>query len=113
MADQSTSEPVVPPAPGTEGGEREDQIDLTGENILSLLQQAAGLAEENSLYAVEIAQRLSHHLGVAENRVSDLEKRIAELESEVQLYRERSERAEQWLGKISSEIQEQVIRSHN
>ena len=32
-----------------------------------------------------------------------------ELEAEVQLYREKSERAEQWLGKISNEIQERVM----
>ena len=62
MADQSTFEPVVPLPPATEGGERHDQPDLTGQNILSLLHKAAGLAEENSRYAVEIAQKLSDQL---------------------------------------------------
>ena len=111
MSDETDPEVVVPSAPATEGGGREDQLDLAAENILSLLQQAAGMAEENSLYAVEIARRLSDQLGVAENRVLDLENRITELEAEVQFYREKSERAEQWLSKISSEIQERVISS--
>jgi len=113
MADQSNSEPVVPLGPATEGVEREDQLDLPGQFFLSLLQKAAGLAEENSRYAVDIAQRLSHQLCAAENRVTELEDRIAELEAEVQLYREKYERAEQWLGKISNEIQERVIGSHS
>ena len=60
-----------------------------------------------------IAKKLSDQLCAAENRVSDLEKRIVELEAQVQLHREKSERAEQWLGKISNEIQEQVIGGHN
>ena len=46
---------------------------------------------------------------MAENRIAELEARVAELEAEVQLYRDKSERAEQWLGKISTEIQERVL----
>jgi hypothetical protein len=113
MADQSTSEPLVPLPPATEGGERQDQLDLAGKNILSLLHKAAGLAEGNSRYAVEIAQKLSDQLCTAENRVAELEDRIAELEAEVHLYRDKSEKAELWLDKISNEIQERVVGSHN
>jgi hypothetical protein len=65
--------------------------------------------EGNSRYAVEIAQNLSHQLGVAKARLAELEPRVAELEAAVQFYRNRAERAEEWLGKISSEIQERVI----
>ena len=113
MADQSTSEPGVPLPPATEGGERHDQPDLTGQNILSLLHQATDLAGGNSRYAVKIAQKLSDQLCTAENRVEELEARITELEAEVQLYRDKSEKAEQWLGKISTEIQERVLGSQN
>ena len=113
MADQSTSESVVPLPPATEGGELHDQPNLTGQNILSLLHNAAGLAEENGRYAVEIAQKLSDQLCTAENRVEELEARVAELEAEVQLYRDKSEKAEQWLGKISTEIQERVLGSQD
>ena len=113
MADQSTSEPVVPLTPATESGERHDQPDLTGQNILSLLHQATDLAGGNSRYAVKIAQKLSDQLCTAENRVEELEAQITELEAEVQLYRDKSEKAEQWLGKISTEIQERVLGSQN
>jgi CII-binding regulator of phage lambda lysogenization HflD len=113
MADQSTSEPVVPLPPATEGGERKDQLDLAGKNILSLLHKSTGLAKENSRYAIRIAQRLSDQLCTAENRVEELEARITELEAEVKFYRDKSEKAELWLDKISNEIQERVVGSHN
>ena len=108
MSDETDSEVGVSSAPGMEDGTREDQSDLAGKNILSFFQKAAGLAEGNSRYAVDIAQRLSDQLYAAQNRVAQLEARIAELEAEVQHYREKSERAEEWLSKISNEIQQQV-----
>ena len=108
MSDETNSEPALPSAPATEGGESEDQLGLYGENILTLLQRAAGLADDNSRYAVEIAQNLSHQLGAAKGRLTELESRVAELEAAVEFYRHKSERAEEWLSKISSEIQERV-----
>ena len=113
MADQSTSEPMVPLPPVTEGGERHDQPDLTGQKVLSLVHQASDLAGGNSRYAVEIAQKLADQLCTAENRVGELEARITELEAEVKFYRDKSEKAELWLGKISNEIHERVLGSHN
>jgi hypothetical protein len=62
MADQSTFESVVPLPPATEGEERHDLPDLTGQNILGLLHQATDLAGGNSRYAVEIARKLSDQL---------------------------------------------------
>jgi predicted nucleic acid-binding Zn-ribbon protein len=79
---------------------------------LALLQKTTGLAEGNSRYAVEIAQELSNQLGAAENKVAGLEHRVAELETEVRFYRDKSERAEAWLTKISSEIQQKVNGEH-
>ena len=52
MSDETESEVGVPSAPGMEDGTREDHSDLAGENILSFLQKAVGLAEGNSRYAV-------------------------------------------------------------
>jgi predicted nucleic acid-binding Zn-ribbon protein len=106
MPDGPNSEPALPSGPATEGGENE--LGLSGENILTLLQRSAGLAEGNSRYAVEIAQNLSHQLEAAKERLAELESRVAELEAAVQFYRQKSERAEEWLSKISSEIQERV-----
>ena len=77
-------------------------LDSVGHAILNLLHKAAGAAEANSRRALETAQRLSSQLRAAEDR-------IAELEAEVQQYRERAERAENWLHKISAEIEDRLI----
>ena len=79
MSDQSNSETVIPSAPVTEAGKPEDQRGLNGQNVLSLLHQATDLAGGNSRYAVEIVQKLSDQLGLAKNKVQELEARIAEL----------------------------------
>ena len=109
MSDESNSEPAEHSAAAIENGPGIDGGSLDGESILALLQKAAGLADTNSRYAVEIAQDLSRQLGGAKDRCAELEQRVAELEYAVQFYRDKSERAEQWLSKISSEIQERVI----
>jgi hypothetical protein len=80
-----------------------DQLDLAGQTILGLLHKASGVAEANSRHALEMAQKLSHQLRSAENR-------IEELEAEVQLYKEKADRSEQWLHKIYTEIEERLIR---
>jgi hypothetical protein len=83
---------------------------LTGASIVTLFKQSADLAEGNFRYALKIAQKLSLRLVASENRVAELELRLAELEESVKVYRDRSEQAEGWLQKISSELQEQVAR---
>ena len=80
-----------------------DQLDKAGQSILHLLQKAAGVAEENNRHALETAQKLSHQLRAAEDR-------IAELEAEVAAYQDRAERAEQWLHKVYTEIEERFLR---
>ena len=78
------------------------QLDSAGQAILKLLHKAADAAETNSRQALETAQKLSSQLRAAEDR-------IAELEAEVHHYREKSERAEEWLRKISTEIEDRLI----
>jgi predicted nucleic acid-binding Zn-ribbon protein len=124
---EASSGPENPSTAETVTGENEAQDEIAGRDVLTLLRRSAELADGNSRYAVEIAQRMSDQLWAAQKevvelkaRVTELEAqvqlypaRIAELESEVQLHREKSERAELWLGKISSEIQERVLGSQN
>ena len=98
------SETVVPFAPARSAVSKEtDQLDAAGQTILRLLHKAAGVAEENTRYALEQAQKLSHQLRAAEDRIADLE-------AEVQTYRERAERAEEWFHKIYTEVEERFIR---
>jgi predicted nucleic acid-binding Zn-ribbon protein len=124
---EASSGPENPSTAETVTGENEAQDQIAGRDVLTLLRRSAELADGNSRYAVEIAQRMSDQLWAAQKevvelkaRVTELEAqvqlypaRIAELESEVQLHREKSERAELWLGKISSEIQERVLGSQD
>ena len=80
-----------------------DQLDKAGQTILQLLHRAAGVADENSRHALETAQKLSHQLRAAEDR-------IAELEAEVTAHRDRAERAEQWLHRVYTEIEDRFLR---
>ena len=91
---------------GQDGSASNDagQLDSAGRAILQLLHKAAGTAEANSRKALETAQKLSSQLHAAQDR-------IAELEGEVQQYRERAARAEEWLRKISMEIQDRFINA--
>ena len=80
-----------------------DQLDAAGRTIVDLVQRAAVVAEENSRHALDIAQKLSHQLRAAEDR-------IAELEAEVTAYLERADRAEQWLHRVYTEIEDRFLR---
>jgi chromosome segregation ATPase len=107
MSTQSTSSEsnsVIPLAPRARTAVSDvDQLDKAGQTILGLLHKAAGVAEENSRYALDMAEKLSQQLRAAEDR-------IAELEGEVELYRDKADRAEQWLHKVYTEIEERFIK---
>jgi DNA anti-recombination protein RmuC len=95
---QYESESVIQFAPAAKGA-----LDSAGRSILGLLHKAAGVAEANSQHALELAQKLSQELRAAEDR-------IAQLETDVRYYQERTDRAEQWLHKIFTEIEERFFR---
>ena len=98
-------ESVIPFAPAAKSARSNDadQLETAGQTILNLLHKAASVAEENSQHALDMAQKLSDHLRAAENR-------IAELEADVRYYQDRCERADQWLHKIYSEIDERFLK---
>jgi hypothetical protein len=95
---------VVPFAPVTQETpvNGADNLDTAGQTIVGLLQRAAGMAEENSRHALEVAKRLSQQL-------QDAKVRIRDLEADVKYYQERAERADQWMAHISSEIQQRLL----
>ena len=107
VRDDHDSESVIPFAPAAKKAapDRADQLDKAGQTILGLLHRAAGVAEANSQYALEMAQKLSHQLRAAENR-------IAELEAEVGIYQARADRAEHWLHRVYTEIEDRFLRQN-
>jgi hypothetical protein len=102
---QYESESVIQFAPTAKGtaSNKADELDSAGRSILGLLHKAAGVAEANSQHALDLAQKLSAELRAAEDR-------IVQLESDVRYYQERTDRAEQWLHKIFTEIEERFFR---
>src|SRR6476660_10446546 len=102
MANHSQSESTIARGEDNAASKDASQLDSAGQAILKLLHKAAGAAEANSRQALETAQKLSSQLRAAEDR-------IAELETEVHLYREKSEHAEEWLRKISMEIEDRLV----
>jgi chromosome segregation ATPase len=94
---------VIPFAPKNAAPGNADQLDNAGQTILKLLHKAADVAEANSKHALDMAQKLSHQLRSAEDR-------IAELEAEVQHYQEKCERAERWLHKVYTEIEDRFLQ---
>jgi hypothetical protein len=103
------SESVIPFAPAAAKSvapDNADQLDKAGQTILRLLHKAAGVAEANSHHALEMARKLSHQLRAAEDR-------IAELEAEVGIYQEKADRAEQWLHKVYTEIEDRFLRQED
>jgi DNA repair exonuclease SbcCD ATPase subunit len=100
----ATSSPeVIPFARAAQSAQGDnDQLDKTGQTILQLLNRAAGVAEKNSRHAIDMAQNLSHQLRAAEDR-------IAELEADIAAHQERADRAEQWLHKVYTEIEDRFL----
>ena len=101
MADYSKSESTISRGEDGAASKDADQLDSSGQAILTLLHRAAGVAEANSRQALETAQRLSSQLHAAQDR-------IAELEAELQLNRDRANRAEESLSKIM-EIEDRLV----
>ena len=81
------------------------QLDQAGQTILQLLNKAADVAEQNSRHAIDMAQRLSHQLRAAEDR-------IAELEAEVEAHRQEAARAEQWLHTVYTQIEQRLMKTN-
>ena len=98
MGTQSASEFAISLPPDNVASMDGGQLDA-GHVILKLLQKALGAAEANSQGAL---QRAAHELHAAKNR-------IAELEALVEYYRDKSERAEDWLNQILTENQDRLI----
>jgi len=85
------------------GSPNDNQLDKAGQSIIRLLHKAAGVTEQRNRHTLEMAQKLAQQIRATESRV-------AELEAEVEVTRERAERAEQWLRKVYTEIEDRFLR---
>jgi hypothetical protein len=94
------SDTVVPFAPARveRFADDPDRLDKAGQSIMGLLQQAATTAKENSGRALRVAHGLSLQLRAAEDQ-------IKALEAELRYFQDRAIRAENWLQRISREIE--------
>src|SRR6516165_1510761 len=78
------------------------QVEEVGQAIVTKIQRAADLSNENCDRALALAHKLSMQLRTAEDRIS-------QLEAEVERFRDRAARAEHWLQTIQKEIEEKLI----
>jgi hypothetical protein len=84
IGDSDSESEVIPftQAERTSTSDGADQLDKAGQTILQMLHRAAGVAEENSRHALETAQKLSHQLRAAEDRIGELEAEVVYTEIE-------------------------------
>jgi hypothetical protein len=100
-----TAIPFAPTQKGRSSGSG-DPLDEAGQTVMGMLQQAAAVANENCQHALGVAHKLSLQLRTAEDRIKTLE-------AEVRRYQDRAGRAEEWLLRISREIEQKFLeRGH-
>jgi hypothetical protein len=94
------SETVIPfaPARGEKVSNDDDPLEKAGQSIMGLLQEAAATTKENCGRALRVAQGLALQLRAAEDQ-------IKALEAELRHFQDRALRAENWLQRISREIE--------
>jgi hypothetical protein len=77
--------------------------DDAGHDIIALLQKAADMAKQDCDRAMDLAHKLSSQLRAAEERAR-------EFEAEAIHFRDRAERAEDWLAHIHSHVEKIFFR---
>jgi DNA repair ATPase RecN len=99
-------EAAIPYAPPRSAARSDpgDRVESVGQKILELLNQAAEDAASNARHALDVTEKFSRQLQIAEKRLNDLE-------ADLRHYRDRAERAEKWLNNISSEIEQKFFGS--
>jgi hypothetical protein len=81
-----------------------DPLDRSGFAIVSMLQDAVTIAKQDCERAMDVAHKLSLKLRESEDR-------IAQLEANCRHYQERAQRAEQWMNRIQSEIEDRFFKN--
>jgi len=97
-----TPEQVIKFAPKVGPRSYDTPVEEAGQAIVAKIRRASELGNETCDRAMKLAHKLSLGLRAAEGRIN-------QLEAEVQLFRDRSARAEGWLQTIYKEIEEKLI----
>jgi hypothetical protein len=103
---QRAPEKVIPFAPSPREQRQApdgDPLDRSGQAIVAMLQDAVDVAKLNCERAMDIAHKLSLKLREAEDR-------IAQLEGDIRHYQDRAARAEKWMHRIHSEIEDRFFK---
>ena len=77
--------------------------DDAGHGIIALLTKAADMAKEDCARAMDLAHKLSFELRAAEDRAREVEEQAIH-------FRDRAERAEDWLAHIHSHVEKTFFR---
>ena len=90
--------------PGNDSKPRSDNnpTDEAGEALIAMLHEAARLANENRRRLTNLVDDLSRQMQAAEDR-------IVQLEHDVEHFRGRAARAEEWLLVIEKEIEQRLM----
>jgi ABC-type transporter Mla subunit MlaD len=107
--DQRTPSEVLAFAPRQNPQDGADPIDQAGHALVAMLREAASISTENVERAMTLAHNLSLQLRAAEDRIAQLQGLVTQLQGEVEGFRNRATRAEDWLGLIKQEIKEKLI----
>jgi hypothetical protein len=95
--------PFAPSGNNVARAEVGDSVEMAGQTIIGLLDEAVHTADANTKHALDVALKLSRELQAAEQRITDLE-------ADLKHYMDRAERAERWLTRITSEIEQNILR---
>ena len=78
--------------------------DDAGQHIVALVQKASDVAKADCQRAMDLAHRLSSELRAAEEKAR-------EFEAEANYFRDRATRAEEWLVRIHTEVQQTFFQN--
>jgi hypothetical protein len=80
--------------------------DDTGQQIVALVQKASDVAKADCQRAMDLAHRLSSELRAAEEKAR-------EFEADANYFRDRATRAEEWLVRIHTEVQQTFFQNND
>jgi BMFP domain-containing protein YqiC len=99
VADQNSNKT---PDPAPKQLAEVDPIDNAGHAVITVLNKAASISNEEYERATALAADIA-------NKLRTTERRIQELEAEAARFRDRAARAEEWMQRISHEIESKFI----